>query len=82
MIYMTEPGVPPVGEPVISPIPGTDIWPRTVRARGGYLAVAPSSSPWRFAVIGATEEEAQALFQQSLAQWRELAGRPDPGRRD
>jgi hypothetical protein len=41
----------------------------TSRQCGGWLAVSPVEAPFRFGVVGSTEQEARDRFRQSLDKW-------------
>jgi hypothetical protein len=51
--------------------------PRLLRTGQRWLAVSPPSSPLCIGVLGSTEEEAKARFQERLRVWKGLSEQTD-----
>ena len=48
------------------------IQPRVKRARAGWMAITESGSSLGIGVLGRTEEEVRARFQEALEKWADL----------
>jgi hypothetical protein len=53
----------------------SELQPRILPARRGFMALSEPSSGLRIGVAGATEDEVRERFQAEVAAWRELRER-------
>ncbi len=52
--------------------------PSLLRSSNGWIALSPRTAPINIAVIGTTEDGAQARFRESAHAWASLHATPDP----
>jgi hypothetical protein len=52
--------------------------PTLRRTPTGWLATSPPCASHRFAVAGATEQQALTRYWASYTEWREIESRPEP----